>query len=101
MISRHKFTRTILGAHIKVFNRLFIDHPKTVDETYLEHLRFAANFGLRMIYGGCGAIVHALVPGLCKTTGSRTIGTLNDIVVEHREAKRSATGEMYNIEYII
>lgn len=84
-----------------MFKRLFIDHPKTVDETYLEHFRFAGGFGVRMVWGGLGAIVHALVPGFCKTTGSRTIGTLNGIVVEHREAKRAATGEMYSIEYII
>ncbi|MFC4293056.1 DUF6356 family protein [Sphingorhabdus arenilitoris] len=84
-----------------MFKRLFIDHPKTVDESYLEHFRFAAKFGLRMIWGGMGAVVHAIIPGLCKSTGSSTIRKLNDSVVEQREAKRKANGEMHSIEYII
>ena len=84
-----------------MFNRLFIDHPKTVDESYWEHFLFAGNFGLRMVWGGLGAIAHALVPGVCTTAGSSTIRKLNEIVVEHREAKRNATGEMHSIEYMI
>lgn len=84
-----------------MFKRLFIDHPRTVDETYVEHLIFAGGFGLKMIWGGVGAVVHAIVPGLCITAGSDMIKTLNDTIVKQRDKKRAATGEMQSIEYII
>lgn len=84
-----------------MFKRLFIDHPRTVDESYIEHFVFAGSFGLKMIWGGIGAVVHAIVPGLCITAGSDMIKTLNQTIVQQREKKRSATGEMHSIEYII
>jgi ABC-type branched-subunit amino acid transport system permease subunit len=84
-----------------MFKRYFLEHPKTVNESYFEHLLFAGKFGFMMVCGGLGALVHAIVPGLCITAGSDMIRTLNRIVVEHRDAKRRSTGEMHDIEYII
>ena len=84
-----------------MFKRLFIDHPRTVNETYIEHLIFAGSFGVKMVWGGIGAIVHALIPGLCITAGSDMIKTLNKTIVDQRERKRAATGDAQSIEYII
>ncbi|NJM50025.1 MAG: hypothetical protein HC843_03375 [Sphingomonadales bacterium] len=84
-----------------MFKRLFTDHPASVDESYFEHFRFAVKFGLRMMGGGIGAMVHALIPGLCQSTGSNTIRTLNDSVARHREAKRAAIRERNSSDYII
>ena len=84
-----------------MFKRLFVDHPRTVDETYREHFLFAGSFGLKMVWGGLGAIVHALIPGLCINAGSDMIRTLNKAIVDQREKKRAATGEMQSAEYII
>ena len=84
-----------------MFKKLFIDHPRTVDETYIEHLLFAGGFGLKMLWGGLGAVVHAIIPGLCITAGSDMITTLNKTIVDQREKKREATGEAQSIEYII
>jgi hypothetical protein len=53
-----------------MFRRLFLDHPATVGESYAEHFGVAGRFGLTMIKGGLGALVHAFVPALCKTRGS-------------------------------
>ena len=47
--------------------RLFIDHPRSIDETYSEHFGVAARFGLTMIRGGLCAIVHAVVAGSPKS----------------------------------
>ncbi|HZG31766.1 MAG TPA: DUF6356 family protein, partial [Sphingopyxis sp.] len=52
-----------------MFKRLFVDHPKSVDENYIEHFGVASRFGATMIYGGLCALVHAVVPGWCITTG--------------------------------
>ena len=56
-----------------MFKRLFVDHPKSVDESYVEHFGVASKFGVTMIWGGLCALVHAIVPGWCITTGSDTI----------------------------
>jgi hypothetical protein len=35
-----------------MFKRLFVDHPKSVDENYVEHFGVASRFGFTMIWGG-------------------------------------------------
>ena len=84
-----------------MFKRLFVDHPKAVDENYIEHFGVAAKFGVTMIYGGLCALVHAVVPGWCITTGSDTIQRLNKIMVEQRRAKGQAVMQMSTIDWVI
>jgi hypothetical protein len=55
----------------------FTAHPASVGETYLEHLRFATGFGVRMTLGGVAAVVHAVFPFLFITTASRALDELN------------------------
>jgi hypothetical protein len=64
--------------------RLFTDHPSTVGESYGQHFLAACGFGLRMVAGGLACLVHALLPFLFVTTGSRTISRLYDRMVVHR-----------------
>ncbi|TWB37029.1 DUF6356 family protein [Nitrospirillum viridazoti] len=77
--------RTMLG-------KLFIDHPRSVQENYGEHAVMAASFGGRMVLAGLACLVHAAVPGLFVRTGSRTITTLYDEMVVNRNRK-AARGE--------
>lgn len=80
-----------------MFRKLFLDHPKEVDETYAEHFGVAAGFGMTMILGGLAAIVHAFVPALCKTKGSETVMALHKRLVASRSAKRDAKSIEWNI----
>lgn len=73
-----------------MFRKLFLDHPAEVGETYREHFGVAGSFGVAMILGGLGALLHALVPLVCKTTGSRTINRLHKRIVDARAANRDA-----------
>lgn len=58
---------------IRTLNRLFVDHPREVKESYLHHMAASARFGLRLLkLSGC-AFLHAVVPGLCKTTVSTAV----------------------------
>ena len=57
-------------------HRWFAEHPRSVGETYPEHFRTAARFGLAMISGGLACLAHALVPVLFERTGSRTVKRL-------------------------
>ena len=49
----------------------FTAHPHDVGETYIEHGRFAGCYGVKMTLGGLAAIVHAILPFVFQTTGSR------------------------------
>lgn len=56
---------------------LFSEHPKSVNETYLEHLMFATGFGLRMLAGGIACILHGILPFLFERTGSKCVCDLH------------------------
>ena len=64
--------------------RYFIEHPRNVGESYGEHAGVACSFGLRMLAGGLACLIHALIPGLFTTTGSRVIAQLHDEMLLHR-----------------
>jgi hypothetical protein len=51
----------------------FTDHPKEVDETYLQHLLYAVKLGLKMIVVGLCCMVHGPFPFLFTSTTSRNI----------------------------
>ena len=56
---------------------LFTDHPAKVNETYLQHFRFALSFAGWLFLAGAAALVHAVVPALCETTASRILNRLH------------------------
>jgi hypothetical protein len=68
-----------------VIDKLFLEHPKSVGESYFEHLFMASCFSGRMLLGAAACFIHALVPGLCVKTGSNTIRELNDRMVTNRQ----------------
>ena len=63
-----------------LIGRLFTDHPKSVGETYLEHLGFAVDVAGTLFLAGAAAFTHTLVPALCQTTASRHIARLSSRV---------------------
>jgi hypothetical protein len=69
------------------WNRLFTDHPASVDESYWQHFAAAMGFGLRMIWGGLVCLVHAVVPGAFATAGSDMICELHERMVVNRRRK--------------
>ena len=50
-------------AH-KRFLRGFIDHPASVNETYLQHARFAVGFSATLLLAAGAALIHAVAPPL-------------------------------------
>jgi len=69
---------------MSAWQRLFTDHPASVDETYGQHFMAATGFGLRMIWGGIVCLVHALIPGAFTTRGSDMICELHERMVTNR-----------------
>ena len=56
-----------------MFGRLFLDHPRSVDESYFEHLLFAGGFAVRLMGAGLAALIHALIPCLFEKTAGNMI----------------------------
>lgn len=75
-----------------MIDRYFREHPRSIDETYLQHLRAASWFAATMMVAGLACFVHALIPHLFQKTGSAAIERLhNRMVVNRRGTTSSAT----------
>ncbi|MBF9036338.1 hypothetical protein HKCCE2091_19025 [Rhodobacterales bacterium HKCCE2091] len=59
-----------------MMTRVFLDHPRKVDESYLEHAAFAARFSGRLFLAAMAAAVHAVIPCLFEKTASRITADL-------------------------
>jgi hypothetical protein len=60
-----------------MFKQLFIDHPKAVNETYIQHFFTAMSFSMKLFKAAIACFIHAWVPGLCIKTGSKAITELH------------------------
>jgi hypothetical protein len=74
-----------------MIRRLLLDHPASIGETYGEHARHAATFGVSMMLGALACFLHALVHALSTTTGSRYIARLNERMILNRSRQLSKT----------
>lgn len=78
----------MIHAMSRLFHRLFVDHPREVDESYLHHMAASSRFGFRLLGLAGAAFLHSLVPGLCKTTVSREVcGMADEMEGRAREAR--------------
>lgn len=68
-----------------MFAKVFLDHPSSVDETYLEHAGFALWFAGWLFLAACAALIHAIIPAAFEKTASGIIAKLY-----HRTQNRSA-----------
>lgn len=57
--------------------RLFVEHPDSVGESYLEHMSVALSFAGPLLLAGLAALVHAFLPFLCETKASVTVKQLH------------------------
>jgi Family of unknown function (DUF6356) len=66
------------------FRSIFIEHPASVDETYLQHCISALGFGMKMVAAGVACMVHGLLPALFVSRGSDTVCALHERMVVNR-----------------
>jgi hypothetical protein len=83
----YRYSIGFYEAEGSVFKRLFLDHPQSVGESYLEHQRHAVGLGLSLLAAALACLVHAVVPGLFVRTGSETVTRLHDRMVVHRDTR--------------
>jgi hypothetical protein len=70
---------------LEVFKR----HPRTVGETYFEHLGAAWGFAATMAAGALACALHGLLPFAFQTSGSRRIRELHRRMITHRTAGKA------------
>jgi hypothetical protein len=73
--------------------RLFIAHPDSVGETYLEHMRVALGFALPLAGAACAALVHAFLPFAFEKTASTTIRRLYARLISRKPRPAPAAGD--------
>lgn len=61
---------------IAQFKTLFLSHPRSVDESYLEHMAFAGRFSGRLFLAAFAALVHAVLPFMFEKTASTMIAEM-------------------------
>ncbi|MEL6169452.1 MAG: DUF6356 family protein [Pseudomonadota bacterium] len=59
-----------------MIDRVFLDHPRSVEESYAEHAMFAGRFSWRLFCAAGAAAVHAVIPCLFEKTASRIVADL-------------------------
>lgn len=63
---------------MRLLNKMFLDHPEAVNESYFEHMIFAFTFSARLFKVAFAAALHGVVPAACETTASSTIMAMHD-----------------------
>jgi hypothetical protein len=74
-----------------MFERLFLAHPRSVDETYLEHQKVAFGFAGALFVAACACALHGLAPALYEKTGSTLVKRLYERMVSHRRKPAAET----------
>jgi len=61
---------------IATMKSLFLTHPRSVDESYFEHMAFAGKFSGKLFLAGLCALVHAVLPFMFERTASGMIAEM-------------------------
>lgn len=61
---------------IAKINSLFLDHPRSVGESYFQHTGFALWFAGQLALAALAALCHAILPFTCEKTASTIVKRL-------------------------
>ena len=75
-----------------ILQTIFLDHPRSLGETYWQHQRRALHFGTSMIAAGVACLVHALIPAFFVRTASSMVLRLHDEMDTARRYAQLARG---------
>ena len=71
----------------------FTKHPKTVNETYLEHMCCAFKFHCTLLKLSFAALIHAVFPFWFEYTASNGIKKLNDCMEKRNNQEINTYGD--------
>ncbi|SDD03039.1 hypothetical protein SAMN05444678_10852 [Sphingomonas sp. YR710] len=76
-----------------MLDRYFLAHPRSVGESYGEHMGQALFFARHLLLGGVACLVHAFLPFLFERTGSGRVAMLHDRMITNRVSAKPAAVE--------
>ena len=62
-------------------DRLFLEHPRAVNESYFQHQAFALRFAWRLLKAALAAFIHAFIPSCYDKTASKAIMKMHQELV--------------------
>ena len=72
-----------------MLDKLLLDHPRDIGESYGEHAGHALYIGTKLLGAGIACLVHAVLPGLFVRTASAAVQDVQDLMT-----KRTANAPM-------
>lgn len=60
-----------------MFDALFLRHPRSIGESYVQHFTTAVGVGINLIGAGLACVVHAIMPALFERTASTAVNALH------------------------
>ncbi len=64
---------------LRVFDEVFLEHPREAGEEYGEHLLFTLRVAGYLVATSLCLVIHGLIPRFHQTTTSRRIAALNNL----------------------
>ena len=61
-----------------MFTRIFLNHPRSLDENFYQHMVLALGFAAALLLAGAAALIHAFIPCLFEKTASNIISRLHE-----------------------
>lgn len=84
-----------------MLRKYFTDHPRTVGESYGQHLAIASGFGISMVAGGLACMIHSIVPGWCESTASGIVRDLYNRMEGRLPAPAKPAMSIEALEWVI
>ena len=72
-----------------MLDRWFLAHPRSIDESYLEHQRAAWRFSASLLRASAACFIHGLVPALFESAASRAVAELHERMARQRRGIRA------------
>lgn len=80
----------LTASAASALEKVFLDHPHAVGESYWQHQRRAMRFGTTMVTAGVACLIHALIPVFFVRTASSRIQSLHEEMTATRRVNRTA-----------
>lgn len=84
-----------------MIDRLFLAHPRSVDESFPQHWLIANRFGWQMIAAGLGCVIHGFIPALFTRTGNNVVKKLYAEMKNRQPALRNQPAAFNDQHWVI
>ncbi len=72
------------GEHGGVMDRMFLEHPRSLGMSWLEHGAGAIVIGATLVGAGTACLIHAFVPGWFTQTAGKTVDRMHGHMIRRK-----------------